>query len=116
MVTKTEDVLFSATSGHWGGDPARGAAMGRANRSGYRNAKGDWIELAVTENARPFSLVRIRLDSGGYDRGGAYWGHGAPLWGFVGPVEDICGFVRAKNREAAKAAVREIHPHARFYR
>ena len=24
-------------------------------------------------------LERVRLDSGGYDLGGAYWGHGAPV-------------------------------------
>lgn len=28
----------------------------------------------------PFSLVRVPLNSGGYDRGGAYWGIGQPLY------------------------------------
>lgn len=93
-----------------------GAPMGRATISHYFDKKGELISLAVMPDARPFHLVRIPLNSGGYDRGGAYWGHGEPLYGFVGPVTDIRGFVRAKSREAAKAAVREIHPHARFFR
>ncbi len=25
-------------------------------------------------------LFQVRLDSGGYDNGGAYWGPGEPLW------------------------------------
>ena len=49
-----------------------GASMGR--RDNITEA------LAVEK----LHLQRVRLDSGGYDPGGAYWGHGAPLfvaWG-----------------------------------
>lgn len=53
-------------------------------------------------------LFRVRLDAGGYDDGGAYWGIGAPLW----CADDGDGgmqFVRAPTRAAACAAL-EIDP------
>jgi hypothetical protein len=56
-------------------------------------------------------LQRVRLDSGGYDSGGAYWGIGQALW----CAEDVDGnrkFFRASDREAAKAKL----PNCRFYR
>lgn len=92
-----------------------GAPMGRPARSGYW-LKGDFYPLAVMENAPPFRLVRCPLDSGGCDRGGAYWGTPSNLYYYEGPVSDISGYVRGNTRELAKAAVRSIHPHARFYR
>lgn len=49
---------------------------------------------------RSVRLFRVRLDAGGYDDGGAYWGHGAPLW----CAEDRDGdrqFIRAATRNAA---------------
>ena len=66
-----------------------------------------------------FRLARVRIDAGGYDPGGAYWGLGAPLyWArddatHGAPVEL---FLRAGDREAAKAKIRESYPAARFYR
>ena len=55
--------------------------------------------LETTEK-RFVRLFRVRLDSGGYDDGGAYWGHGPALW----CAEDDDGnrqFVRAVSRESA---------------
>jgi hypothetical protein len=46
----------------------RGASMGRPSSPPDPNYKG------------VMRLERIRLDSGGYDSGGAYWGHGEPLY------------------------------------
>lgn len=40
-------------------------------------------------------LHRIRLDSGGYDSGGAYWGVGKPLYGYADEDMEYKGFVRA---------------------
>ncbi len=55
-------------------------------------------------------------DSGGYDDGGAYWGHGAPLYW----AESTCGKVyfsmRAHDREAAKTMTTNIYPKAKFFR
>jgi hypothetical protein len=83
----------------------------------------------LAANARGFGPVgadqgqgrRICSDraAGGYDQGGAYWGHGAPLfWAcdestHSAPVEM---FLRAADREAVKAKIRESYPAARFYR
>lgn len=49
-------------------------------------------------------LEKVRIDSGGYDSGGAYWGTGLPL--YVAWSEDESGvsrmFIRASNRNDAK--------------
>jgi hypothetical protein len=63
-----------------------------------------------------WSLCRVRLDSGGYDNGGAYWGIGAPLWHACTEDGESELFFRAHDRDAAKAHVREANPNARFYR
>lgn len=97
-------------AGGYGGDWSRGAPMGRPTLDGG---------YTVIENAPPFILRHVRLDSGGYDRGGAYWGiesHGDLLYYFEGPISDISGYVRAAGRESAKSEVRKLHPLARFYR
>jgi len=93
-----------------------GAPMGRASRNTYTDAQGHTFELTVNADARPFYLVKCPLDGGGYDRGGAYWGLGEPLYYYEGPLSDISGYVRGHTRERAKDAVRAMYPLARFYR
>ena len=114
----------------WMGDRARGASLGRASRG------------AVESPGERLHLRAIRLDSSGYDPGGAYWGHGGWLWeawndagdiyltGRVmpGSAERAAAYQRLRDarrpnlsawidREAAKDAVREIVGHdVRFYR
>lgn len=64
---------------------------------------------------------RVRLDSGGYDEGGAYWGHGQPLWyasgidEFEGARSAIEDFTRAPSKTAAIAYWREQWPNARIW-
>ena len=63
-------------------------------------------------------LFKVNLDSGGYDDGGAYWGHGAPLyvaWG-DGAEEVQEMFLRASDREEAQEIVKGIFKNAKFYR
>lgn len=63
----------------------------------------------------PLYLRHIRLNSGGYDAGGAYWGLGPRLY----YVEDGVGnsrFFRARDRAEAKAKILADWPGARFYR
>ena len=60
-------------------------------------------------------LRRVRLDAGGYDPGGAYWGHGAPLFVAMDQAGETA-FFRARSRGAAKAELAEAVPGARFYR
>lgn len=96
-------------------DSTYGAPMGRPSHDSFTDRRGRTFQITVTETARPFSLQRVALSSGGYDRGGAYWGLGAPLYWYDSGT-GIDGYVRGNSREAAKAAVRAMHPKARFYR
>lgn len=93
-----------------------GAPMGRASKNTFTDRKGRTWELNVTPDAKPFRLVRCPLDSGGYDRGGAYWGIGESLYYYEGPLSDISGYVRGRTRELAKQAVNKLFPLAKFYR
>jgi hypothetical protein len=64
-----------------------------------------------------FTLQRVRLDRGGYDRSGAYWGAGSPLfWYFADSDHD--DHIRALSRFSAKVKIRDKYPHldVRFYR
>lgn len=64
-----------------------------------------------------FQLTRIRLNNGGYDCNGSYWGQGAPLYQFQSETDsDICGSLRAHTRAQAKAETRTKQSNARFYR
>lgn len=94
------------------GDPARGASLGRTDRRGDPDEQ--W----------KFYLVRLPLDSGGYDQGGVYWGVGTPLWRYEaadlvytpGNLALPSGFLRAASRAAAKAELRDLYPNCRFFR
>jgi hypothetical protein len=60
-------------------------------------------------------LRKIPLDNGGYDKGGAYWGHGDTLWETIDHEGN--GFIfRASNRDSAKAHILSEFIRARFYR
>jgi len=74
-------------------------------------------------------LRRVRLDSGGYDSGGAYWGAGLPLWYAESDRSAVVGhedegaqaFFRLDgNRDDAKryilGAGPGTNPNVRFYR
>lgn len=59
-------------------------------------------------------LNQVRLDSGGYDSGGAYWGTGQALW----HCQDSEGnelFFRSANRDSAKKELQSKHT-VTFYR
>ncbi len=82
-----------------------GASMGRHNT------------ITETESPIKFKLYQVRLDSGGYDNGGAYWGIGQPLYHAYGEGvrDDQELFLRADNRNDAKKYIRGIYPNARFF-
>ena len=65
-----------------------------------------------------FSLQHVPLNSGGYDAGGAYWGHDERLYWACGYVEsDLFEiFTRAQNRNDAKSKIRQYYPLATFTR
>jgi hypothetical protein len=80
-----------------------GAPMGRFTGCNFLDTDGGKI-----------ALRRINLDSGGYDKGGAYWGHGDALYETL----DIDGngfILRATSRDKAKAIVWADFPDAKFY-
>lgn len=111
MNRKLQQILVPAVSSKYG------APMGRFNRDWYENRKGERVHVTVNEHAAPFNLVRIPIDSQGYDSGGAYWGLSRDyLYGFVAGMDDIFGYVWAVDRDAAKCEVRVLHPKARFYK
>ena len=65
-------------------------------------------------------VSRVHLDSGGYDPGGAYWGHSLRLYGAsdtpVGDTPSSAAFatVRAKNRAEAVRMFRTLFPNSKI--
>ena len=62
-----------------------------------------------------FSLSRVRLNRGGYDSTGRYWGTGQPLYNYTAeyPVVytcDTCGVVLTHGRCACGGVVRRDYP------
>jgi len=75
----------------WMGDRSRGASMGR-----------DEFDFEVGQiPAKSVYLSRVKIDSDGYDPGGAYWGIGTPLYCAHSDGCDYCQYVRAHSREDA---------------
>lgn len=72
-----------------------GAPMGRQSYGAHDPSKG----------TPRLSLQRVRIDRGGYDSGGAYWGLGEPLY-VATDGDGIEVFVRGATRNLAKQAVR----------
>lgn len=51
-------------------------------------------------------INRVRLDRGGYDSQGRYFGAGKPLFMYYADEEDLYGHVRASDKAEAKEKVR----------
>ena len=56
----------------------------------------------LVDTPKSSRLFKVNLDSGGYDDGGAYWGHGQTLW-CAWDSQGGKQFVRASSRIAAAA-------------
>lgn len=84
-----------------------GAPMGRGQILPVDSLAVDW----------KCNAQRVTLDTGGYDRGGAYWGIGAPLfWIFdreTGGAR-LSYFLRAHNRDLAISQMKRHLPNLRF--
>ena len=85
----------------WCGDPRRGAAVGRPS-----------VHDAPADFSGRLYLRRVRLDAGGYDRLGTYFGRGGPLYWCAGEGVDF--MVRARDRADAVRRVRSRYPRARI--
>lgn len=84
----------------------RGAPMGRPHTGVYQYAQRG-----------PFYLREIKLDKGGYDPGGAYWGarpKGCKLYGALSEDGNAQTYVDAEDRTHAKELVRRRFPAALF--
>lgn len=89
----------------WGGNQSRGAALGRPTI------------INVEQDAAPRVRVsRVRLDAGGYDPNGTYFGIGQSLYWIRTDGGEVDFVVRAHDRDYAKAEARNRIPMARFYR
>ena len=88
----------------WCGDPKRGAAMGRHS---YH------AEDPTTFAGRLF-MRRVRLDSGGYDPNGTYFGVGNPLYWVSSEDSAVDFMLRGVDREAARADVLRKYPKAKI--
>jgi hypothetical protein len=74
-----------------------------------------WIwGRAPSCSGEKFELRRERLNQGGYDRDGEYFGRGLPLYRYANG--DSWGELRAETREAAIAEIRKVCPNAVFLR
>lgn len=70
---------------------------------------------ARKDDARKITLRRVRLDSGGYDSNGTYYGFGEPLYWAADESGEYDATFRARTRADAKAIVRKAFPAATFY-
>jgi hypothetical protein len=64
------------------------------------------------------SLRKVRLDSGGYDKGGAYWGlrpRGVVMY-YYENEDGEAGYLDATSRADAKRQICELVSDATFYR
>jgi len=80
----------------WGGDPRRGAALGRPTIEG--TPKGS------------ITVARSFLDRGGYDRNGTYFGQAAPLFWYADDECFVDAMTRAADIEDAIKIVSEKFP------
>ncbi len=89
----------------WCGDPKRGAAMGRRS---------------VLEEDKDYSgvlfLQYVRLNSGGYDKNGTYFGHGSRLYWCANETGTIDFMLRASDRADAREQLLKEFPKAKVRR
>lgn len=80
-----------------------------------RHSGGDRCEVGYLVPLK-VSVSRIRLNGGGYDRRGGYWGVGQPLFHVASDYDSVNFELRAADRDEAVAEVLRRHPGAVFYR
>lgn len=88
----------------WCGDPKRGAAMGR----GSKHASDTSVEIK-------FYLRQVRIDEGGYDTNGTYFGHGGTLYWYADAEGRVDATLRASDRAEAIETIRTKYPRAKFF-
>ena len=89
----------------WCGDPMRGAALGRPT---IHSAPSDWDG--------EIRLRRVRINSGGYDVNGTYFGIGRPLYWYASDNGLVDAVLRANDRADAREQVLRVYPKVRIRR
>lgn len=145
-IARLAETLASFAEGRFSGnfESERQEAVHVASLNAKLAAMRDELALLerVKEQPPKFRMREIRLDSGGYDRGGAYWGRGGYLWeaftddGTLYMTGRVMMFSPERHaaksrlaergidwpmpwqmyREAAKAKILADFPDAKFYR
>ena len=87
-----------------------GAPMGRCDKVHDYHEK-----VGHLQPTGKIHMARVYLNQGGYDNGGAYWGIGGKLYMAWHAQNDFVRYVRACDRESAKAQVLETWPRVSFY-
>ena len=104
-----------------------GAPMGRAFRTDaaadihlepgwFRRKPASVLQPIKSAFAGKISLRRLRLDRGGYDSGGAYWGFPNNVYSALSECGTVDMTLRARDRAVAKATIRGEYPKAHFFR
>jgi len=98
-------------------DAARGAGSlsWKANRDVAESEIERFEREIAAKTPRQFYLRQIPLDSGGYDSGGSYWGHGERLYRFESVDGAAEGYLRADRRPGAMVEIRKSYPAAVFF-
>lgn len=114
-------ICDSYHSAEWNGDCRQDDARFDNLDLDARHGRLGWDEIDMpTWDAplppRKFYLRRLRLNNGGYDSGGAYWGLGPPLYWACSEDSTIDRYFRARDRNAAKTELRKEFPGAVFFR
>lgn len=86
-----------------------GCSVCRRELGGNKHEVGYLVPLKL-------SVSRIRLNGGGYDRRGRYWGAGEPLFHVVSDYDSVNTEIRAADRNAAVATMAKWKPGATFHR
>lgn len=90
--------------------------------SGQRICVGSQMGRRDLFPANPNKSIKLQLqrvpmvDGGAYDKWGAYWGSGEPLYCAFSADMNVQIFVRADDHEQAKVEVRKKYPEAKFWR
>lgn len=63
-----------------------------------------------------FYLNKVRINQGGYDCNGRYFGIGLPLYLFESVDYVISDYIRSPSREHAKNLIKQRCPNAIFFR
>lgn len=93
-----------------------GASMGRDVTHAKIAGNENWRGAPTDATPRKFRLAHMRLNGGGYDSGGAYWGAGLRLYQVSDDSGDVCYYIRAHDRTQARTLVQARYTAARFYR